>query len=177
MTVLVDTYDVPACTIMSQLYNTVCYEILPDEVYSKRSGGAASGKKYIVLTDISPKTLLAVRDVESVIYVFHSEILSEKEYKMLQHYTNELICVENNTVRVVNKKTCKQEVYQIFRTKQGMHIGHTLRKIEDPAPASLEVELLTEKQRRDKAASLPFLQVQEEKDVYFPSEEEEEEEV
>ncbi|KAI5190482.1 hypothetical protein NECID01_0988 [Nematocida sp. AWRm77] len=179
MTVLVDTYEIPASAIMSQLYNTMCYEILPDEVYSKKPSKPASVKKYVVFTDICPKILLAVRDIESVIYVFHSEILSEKEYKALKHYTNELICVENNTVKVYNKKTRKQEAYQVFKTVRDMRVNHRLQKIEDalPQPGQEEKDgTLSDKQKKEKAESLPFLQAQEEKDVYFPEEEEEEEE-
>ncbi|KAI5185227.1 hypothetical protein NEHOM01_0685 [Nematocida homosporus] len=174
MTVLIDTYGTPAWAIMSQLYQTMCYEVLLEEVYSRSYNAPKDGKKYTVLQDISPKVLLAVRDVESIIYVIHQEMLSEKEYKILKHYTNELIYVDQDTIRVHNKKTQKHEAYQISKIKDSSHrVKHLLTQIEvDKKPSTTPgAPLLTEEQKKDKAASLPFLQAQGSGTVYFPDEE------
>ncbi|OAG31676.1 hypothetical protein NEDG_00151 [Nematocida displodere] len=179
MTVLVDTYDIPACAIMSQLYQTMCYEVPLEEVYSKVPGTPKGSKKYVVLKDISPRTLLALRDMESVIYIFHSEMLSEKEYSVIKHYTNELICVDNGALKVLNKKSKKQEEYTIHKTRDSEthRVHYTLHKI-DQARKGPETKsspsALTEKQKDLKEQSLPYLQVQAAEEVHFPNEEPEE---
>lgn len=180
MTVLVDTYEVPAHAIMSQLYKTTCYEVMIEEVLGRSYNAPRDGKKYTVLEDISPKTLISMRDVDSVIYVFHREILSEKEYKIIRYYTNELIYVENNSIRIVNKKTKNKETYEIERTVGTDH--RTMHKItkkpeqkEQTAKTQQTetVKTLTEKQERSKEGSLPFLRVQRQEEVYFPEDNEE----
>lgn len=172
MTVLIDTYDVPASSIILQLYKTVCYEVLLEEVYSMSYNAPKEGKKYTILKDISAKALLAVRDVENVIYVMHQEMLTEKEYRVIKHYTNELICVEGGTIKVSNKRNKRQELYQIAKTKTSPYqIVHTLTKIpaEDKKSPSRGVGI-SEAQQKAKSASLPYLQVQRQEDVYFPEE-------
>lgn len=174
MTLLVDTYEIPAHTIMSQLYKVPCYEVHLEEVYSRSYNAPKDGKKYTVLKDICQKTLLTVRDVESVIYIIHSEILSEKEFRMLRYYTNELIYVENGMIKVVNKRAKKTGTYQVDRRKDVNHrVTHLLTKV-DPSEAlsgAAQGEKLSEEQRREKASSLPFLRAQNASEVYFPEEE------
>ncbi|KAI5191781.1 hypothetical protein NEMIN01_1672 [Nematocida minor] len=173
MTVLVDTFEVPAHAIMSQLYKTMCYEVMLEEVLGRSYNAPKDGKKYMILEDISPKTLVALRDVEHVIYVFHREILSEREYKMIKYYTNELIYVENNTIRIVNKKTKNQETHAIERSVGACHkITHRIHKMAKDPEKTAKDALLTKKQEHSKEASLPFLRAQAQEDVYFPEEEE-----
>jgi len=179
MTVLVDTYDIPAHAIMPQLFNAECYEVGPDEVYGRAWSAPKEGKKYTIMKDISPRVLLAIRDIENVVYVFHREMLDEKEYKIIRYYTNELISVEENQIRVVNKKAKKETVFRIECSKTSTCIEYLLRK-EERAPRDAPAELSeapAAKDREEKSASLPFLQVQSEEEVYFPDEEGEEDEL
>lgn len=174
MTVLVDTYEVPAHAIMSQLYKTICYEVLLEEVLGRSYNVPTGGKKYIVLEDINPKTLIALRDIENIIYIVHREILDDKEYKMIQYYTNELIYVENNTIQIVNKKSKKQETYAVEKKVSSCHkVTHKISKLTKEAEPCAKNALLTKKQEQSKEASLPFLRVQAEKEVYFPESEDE----
>lgn len=182
MTVLVDTYEVPACAIMPQLYNMQCYEVLLDEVYAKSLSSRKDTKSFVVLKDINPKTLLAVRDVESVIYIFHREILSEKEYNVLKYYSNELICVQNKRVTIFNKKKNREDVYQIQQKRDSVThvVTYFLTKVEVPehskaAHGRAIGSTLPKKERALKQAALPFTQAQSEQPVYFPEEEIEEE--
>lgn len=174
MTVLVDTYEVPAHAIMSQLYKTTCYEVMLEEVMGRSYNAPKEGKKYTILEDISPRTLISMRDVENVIYVFHREILSEKEYKIIKYYTNELIYVEDNSIKIVNKKTKNKETYRIEKTIGADHrITHKITKMQKEAEKGSEKKrVLTEKQEQAKEASLPFIRVQNKEEVYFPEEEE-----
>lgn len=172
MTVLVDTYEMPAHAIMAQLYSSVCYEVLPEEVYAKASHVPREGKKYTFLQDINPQTLLALRDIEHVIYVFHREMLSEREYSIIKHYTNELVCVEDGVLKVVNRKTRKEAEYEIASRRSAQQIEHQLRKVERAKGAEARAPQLTEEQQRAKSASLPYLQAQGAEEVYFPEEEE-----
>ncbi|KAH9385409.1 uncharacterized protein NEMAJ01_0305 [Nematocida major] len=174
MTVLVDTYEVPAHAIMSQLYKTMCYEVLLEEVLGRSYNAPNNTKKYTVLEDISPKTLIALRDIENIIYVVHREILDEREYKTIQYYTNEIIYVENNTIQIVNKKTRRHETYEIEKTVNSFHqVSQKIKKVlKEEAP--LKEALLTKKQEERKEASLPFLRAQAQEEVYFPESEEEE---
>ncbi|KAI5170579.1 hypothetical protein NEFER03_0038 [Nematocida sp. LUAm3] len=171
MTLLVDTYEIPAHTIMFQLYKVPCYEVHLEEVYNRSYNAPKNGKKYTVLKDICQKTLLTVRDVESVVYIIHSEILSEKEFRMLRYYTNELIYVENGMIKVVNKRTKKTGMYQVDKRKDVNHrVTHLLTKVDSSENISgnSQIEKLSEEQRREKASSLPFLRAQSSSEVYFP---------
>lgn len=172
MTVLIDTYEVPAASIILQLYKTACYEIFLEEVYSKSYNAPREGKKYIILEDINAKTLLSMRDTENIIYVIHQEMLTKREYQIIHHYTNELICIEGSTIRVTNKRNRRCELYKIERRKIGPHqIMHMLSEItaEEKKPFSLTMQI-NEEQQQAKNACLPYLQVQRNESVYFPDE-------
>lgn len=174
MTVLVDTYDVPACAIMPQLYKMQCYEVLLDEVYAKPLSSRKDTKSFVVLKDINPKTLLAVRDVESVVYIFHREILSEKEYNVLKFYSNELICVQNRRVTIFNKKKNREDVYQIRQKRDGVThvVTYFLSKVEASGHSkAARGSTVPGEERALRQAALPFTRAQSEHPVYFPDEE------
>ncbi|OAG30552.1 hypothetical protein NEIG_00064 [Nematocida sp. ERTm5] len=173
MTVLVDTYGIPAHIIMSQIYKATCYEVRIEEVLGRSYNAPKSGKKYVLLEDINPKILIALRDIESVVYVFHREMLDEKEYKIIDYYTNELVYVEGNTIKIVNKKTKKQETYGVERAVDlSTHrVIHKISKTAEELEKKQNSSILSKKQAQSKEASLPFLRVQSQEEVYFPEEE------
>ncbi|KAI5160248.1 hypothetical protein NEAUS03_1005 [Nematocida ausubeli] len=175
MTVLVDTYSVPAHAIMSQLYKSICYEVRIEEVLGRSYNAPREGKKYVLLEDISPKILIAMRDVESVVYVFHREMLDEKEYKMIKYYTNELVYVEGGTIKIVNKKTKKRETYEVERTVDAAthKVTHKIKKSAKEPEKQTKSSLLSKEQAQSKDASLPYIRAQGQEEVYFPEEEEE----
>ncbi|KAI5180949.1 hypothetical protein NEOKW01_1190 [Nematocida sp. AWRm80] len=179
MTVLIDTFDVPAHTIMSLLYQAPCQEVFLDEIYSRKNISQETSKKYTILKDISPRVLLAVRDIENIIYIIHKEILSEKEYSMLRYYANEIIIVQGNTVCVINKKRKKYDLYKITKKIDSRYrITQVFTRIESsstlPEPYS-NLNRLSDKQEIQKYQSLPYLHAQKEKEVYFPEEQSSEE--
>lgn len=181
MTVLIDTYDVPAHLLMPELYKCLFYEVMFGEIHERVEASGGGARRYVVLTDINEQVLLAVRDVESVIYVFHREMLTGREYDVLEYYTNELVLVENNHLMILNKKRKKREMFRVIKMPSRKQTTCRLEKVGDleyteNAPPGGARGQLSDYQRKMREEALPFILAQNNEEVHFPGASDEESE-
>jgi hypothetical protein len=176
MAVLVDTYETPAHIIMPELYKCAFCEV---ELRDLENGvETEQGKRaYVVMKDITEEVLLAVRDKEGLVYVFHREMLTEREYDVLEYYTNEMAMVSGAHLLVTDKRRRRREMYRIEkrRARSENYVCCKLERVEEgqECPKSGKSEEISEYQRKMREGALPFLAVQKEEDVFFPEEEDE----